>query len=82
MLTQTAQATVRTRPYCVHLRKTFECPTSGRVTDYTSVDISVMEGYIPGRGGEIARLEECIKVDYPDWEITGLYLIEEPAVEF
>ncbi len=46
------------------------------------IDAEVTEGYIPGEGGEIKRLETLVAAAMPGWEITGLQLADEPDTEF
>jgi hypothetical protein len=46
------------------------------------IDAEIHAGYIPGQGGEIARLTALVAAEYPTWEITGLSLADAPDVEF
>ena len=46
------------------------------------IDAEVTEGYIPGEGGEVARLTALVAAEMPGWEITGLSLADAPDVEF
>jgi hypothetical protein len=46
------------------------------------IDAEIHAGYIPGEGGEIARLTALVAAEYPTWTITGLSLADAPDVEF
>ena len=48
----------------------------------TVIDAEITEGYIPGEGGEVARLTALVAAEMPGWEITGLQLADAPDVEF
>ena len=71
-----------TRSYTVSLRITYSDPDYGTATDYAAIEAVVPQGYTPGVGGEVARVEACVMADYPGWEITHLCLTDEPDVEF
>lgn len=79
---KTLTKTVATRSYTVNLHISYPDPAFGQVHDYNEIQVTVSQGYTPGVGGEIARVEAYITAEYPGWEITQLSLTEEPDVEF
>ena len=46
------------------------------------IDAEITAGFIPGEGGEVARLQILVAAEMPGWEITGLQLADSPDVEF
>jgi hypothetical protein len=71
-----------TRSYTVSLKISYRDPDFGTVTDYTGIEVVVPQGYTPGIGGEISRVEAYAAAEYPGWEITSLSLTDDPDVEF
>lgn len=82
MLKTTVTTPVKTRSYTVSLHRSYTAPGYGQVHDYDQIEVCVPEGYTPGVGGEIARVEAYVIAEYPCWEITQLSLTDEPDVEF
>jgi len=79
---KTLTKTVATRAYTVNLHISYSDPDFGQVHDYDQIEVTVPQGYTPGVGGEIARVEDYIAAEYPGWEITQLRLTNDPDVEF
>jgi hypothetical protein len=80
MLTQllTKPATVtapQTRLYWLQL-------DNPATSDRTIIDAEIHAGYIPGQGGEVARLEALVAATMPGWTITGLSLADDPDTKF
>ena len=73
---------VTTRSYTVNLYRAYTAPGYGQVHDYGQIEVVVPEGYTPGVGGEIARVEAYVTAEYPGWEITQVSLTDEPDIEF
>jgi hypothetical protein len=46
------------------------------------IDAEIIAGYLPGQGGEVARLQSLVAAEMPGWEIAGLSLADAPDVEF
>jgi hypothetical protein len=47
-----------------------------------TIDAEIHAGYIPGQGGEIARLTALVAAEMPGWTIAGLSLADDPGEEF
>ena len=75
---KTTVTPVKTRSYTVSLT----APGYGQVHDYGQIEVVVPEGYTPGFGGEIARVEAYVIAEYPGWGITQVSLTDEPDIEF
>jgi hypothetical protein len=71
-----------TRSYTVSLKISYRDPDFGTVTDYTTIEAVVLQGYTPGIGGEISRVEAYAAAQYPGSEIIQLCLTDDPDVEF
>jgi hypothetical protein len=52
------------------------------VVETLTIDAEIHAGYVPGQGGEVARLTALVAAEYPTWEITGLSLADDPGEEF
>ena len=46
------------------------------------IDAEIIAGYLPGQGGEVARLQSLVAAEMPGWTITGLSLADDPGTEF
>jgi hypothetical protein len=46
------------------------------------IDAEIIAGYLPGQGGEVARLQSLVADTMPGWTITGLSLADDPGEEF
>jgi hypothetical protein len=46
------------------------------------IDAEIIAGYLPGQGGEVARLEALVAATMPGWTIAGLSLADDPGEEF
>ena len=46
------------------------------------IDAEIIAGYLPGQGGEVARLQSLVADTMPGWTITGLSLADAPEEEF
>jgi hypothetical protein len=57
-------------------------PELGPVVETMTIDAEIHAGYIPGQGGEVARLTALVADAMPGWEITGLSLADDPDTEF
>lgn len=82
MFKTTVTTPVKTRSYAVSLHRTYTAPGYGQIHAYDQIQVCVPEGYTPGFGGEIARVEAYVTAEYPGWKITRLSLTDEPDVEF
>jgi hypothetical protein len=47
-----------------------------------TIDAEIHAGYLPGQGGEVARLQSLVAAEMPGWTITGLSLADDPGTEF
>ena len=68
------------KTYPVLLEKSTFDPEVGLVYSERSTEITIEAGYIPGEGGEIARLTALVAAD--GWTITALIDTAEPDTEF
>ena len=81
LLTKPATVTApQTRLYWVTLERPTVDPEHGPMVEETTVDAEIPAGYIPGEGGEIARLTALVAAD--GWTITALIDTAEPDTEF
>ena len=70
------------RQYWIDLSRQVIDPEHGPMLESLVIDAEIHAGYIPGEGGEIARLTALVAAEYPTWEITGLSLADAPEEEF
>jgi hypothetical protein len=70
------------RAYWIDLARPAVDPELGPVVETMTIDAEIHAGYIPGQGGEVARLQSLVAATMPGWEITGLSLADAPEEEF
>ena len=76
------EAAPQTRQYWLTLERPTVDPEHGPMLESLTIDAEITAGYIPGQGGEIARLTALVAAEMPGWEIAGLSLADAPDVEF
>jgi hypothetical protein len=52
------------------------------MVETTVIDAEIHAGYVPGQGGEVARLTALVAAEMPGWTIAGLSLADDPGEEF
>ncbi len=70
------------RQYWIDLSRQVIDAEYGPMLESLTIDAEIHAGYIPGQGGEVARLQSLVAAEYPTWEITGLSLADDPGEEF
>jgi hypothetical protein len=79
---QGGQRCTQLRAYWLTLERPAVDPEHGPVVETLTIDAEIHAGYVPGQGGEVARLTALVAAEYPTWEITGLSLADDPGEEF
>jgi hypothetical protein len=79
---QGGQKCTQLRAYWIDLARPTVDPEHGPMVESLTIDAEIIAGYIPGQGGEIARLQVLVADTMPGWTITGLSLADAPDVEF
>ena len=70
------------RQYWIDLSRQVIDPEHGPMLESLTIDAEITAGYIPGQGGEIARLTALVAAEMPGWTIAGLSLADDPGEEF
>ena len=70
------------RQYWIDLSRQVIDPEHGPMLESLVIDAEIHAGYLPGQGGEVARLQSLVAAEMPGWEIAGLSLADAPDVEF
>ena len=70
------------RQYWIDLSRQVIDPEHGPMLESLVIDAEIHAGYLPGQGGEVARLQSLVAAEMPGWTITGLSLADAPDVEF
>ena len=70
------------RQYWIDLARPAVDPELGPVVETMTIDAEIHAGYVPGQGGEVARLTALVAAEMPGWTIAGLSLADDPGEEF
>ncbi len=79
---QGGQRCTQLRAYWLTLERPAVDPEHGPMLESLTIDAEIHAGYIPGQGGEIARLTALVAAEMPGWTIAGLSLADDPGEEF
>ncbi|XGB43227.1 MAG: hypothetical protein LVS60_05480 [Nodosilinea sp. LVE1205-7] len=70
----------QTKTYALLLERPMVDPEHGPMVEEFTTEVTITAGYIPGEGGDVARLRALFASD--GWTITALLDTAEPDVEF
>ncbi|MFM7324429.1 MAG: hypothetical protein ACKO4L_05790 [Nodosilinea sp.] len=70
----------QTKTYAVLLTRPMVDPEHGDMVEEFTTEVTITAGYIPGEGGEVARMAALVAPD--GWTIAALVDTAEPDAEF
>jgi hypothetical protein len=71
-----------TRDYVASVQRTYMDPEIGLCVETEYLEVTVAQGFLPGVGGEIAKVRLYLAQEYPGYDLVDIHFAEDMDVEF